>query len=130
MPVSTNVLPDGSVVVTDGGSTHAPLSPEAVQAIAAVATISANAASTRQMTETLTTLATLITAAAPAAGADAYAQVTVTPGAATAVVDETSYALLRDAMPGQHDTSGGWVVGPLTITTNTPTPAPAPAPTA
>src|SRR5207245_5568274 len=97
-----------------------PLSPEAVQFIADLAPASANAASTRQMAEALSSLATLITAAAPVAGPDAYAQVTVSPGAATAVLDPASFDLVKSHMPGAADGSGGWVVGPLTVSPNDP----------
>src|SRR5205807_1285530 len=115
----------GSVAVTDGGTTYPPLSPEAVQAIAAQAATSAAASTTRQMTENLQQLALLITTAAPAAGGNAYAQVTVTSGQATAVLDPASFAVVRQGMPdGATDSDGYWVVGPLTVC-----PKPAPAPT-
>jgi hypothetical protein len=122
MAVTVTVSPDGSVTVVDGAMTFPPLSPEAVQAIAAQAKASANATKTREMTETLTTLAQLITAAGPVAGAGAYAQVTVTVGAATAVVDAASFGLLQQNMPGELDASGNWLVGPLTIQQVPPTP--------
>jgi len=119
LTVTVRVLPDGSVSITDGRTTFPPLSPAAVQAVAAQAETSANAANTRQMAETLAGLATLITAAAPAAGGAAYAQVTVTPGQARAVLDETSFDLVKAALDGSPDGSGGWVVGPLTVTPQT-----------
>lgn len=128
MAASVQLLPDGSVVVTDGGASHAPLSPEAVQAIAGLAAASANASKTQQMTELLTGLATLITAAAPAAGTSAYAQVTVTPGAAAAVLDQTSFDLVKQNMTdGAADNAGNWVVGPLKVSPKAPDPTPPPA---
>ena len=130
MAVTVTLLPDGSVSVQDGPTTFPPLSPEAVQAVAAQATASADALKTQRLTETLITLAQLITPAAQAAGTAAYAQVTVAGGAATAVVDATSFGLLQQQLPGTADASGGWVVGPLTVTQQPPPPpAPAPAPT-
>lgn len=124
MTADARVQPDGSVILTDGATTYPPLSPEAVQAIAGVAAASANASRTQQMTEGLQQLALLITSAAPAAGASAYAQVTVTPGKATAVLDDCSFALVQDNMPGQTDSSGNWVSGPLVVQKQ-PSPTPA-----
>jgi hypothetical protein len=121
--VNVQVLADGSVTVTDGGTTFPPLSPEAVQAIAAQAGASANASNTQAVAVAVSTLADLITAAAPAAGVDAYAQVTVTPGAVAATLDPASFDLVRGRMPGQYDSSGNWVSGPVTVT---PKPAPTP----
>jgi cytoskeletal protein RodZ len=132
MTVSADVLPDGSVTVTDNGVTHPPLSPEAVQAIAAQATASANAQNTHDVARAAALLAGLITSAAPAAGANAYAQVTITPGQVVAVLDASSFALVTDSMPGRSDGAGNWVSGPVTVSPQTapapPTPTPAPTP--
>lgn len=126
MTATARVLPDGSVSVTDGGMSYAPLSPEAVQAVAQAAPVSANAHNTQAMSETLAQLAQLITAAGQQAGDAAYAQVTVTPGKATAVLDAVSFALVQENTDGAPDADGNWVTGPLTVT---PKPADPPAPT-
>jgi hypothetical protein len=126
MTVNVSLLPDGSVTVTDAGMTHPPLSPEAVQAVAGLADASAAAHTTQATTEVLGRLATLITAAGPAAGADAYAQVTVTPGHAVAVLDDVSFGLVQANLPGQVDADGNWVSGPLVAQRKPPTPTPTP----
>jgi hypothetical protein len=129
MTATARVLPDGSVSVTDGDMSYAPLSPEAVQAIAQAAAVSANAHNTQAMTELLGQLAMLITAAGAVAGDTAYAQVTVTPGKASAVLDAVSFALVQQNLNGAPDPDGNWVSGPLTVSPKPADPPPAPVPT-
>lgn len=128
MAVNASLLPDGSVSVTDSGTTFPPLSPDAVQAVAAVAEASANAHKTQAMTELLAQLALLITSAGQSAGDAAYAQVTVSQGAATAVLDPMSFELVQKAMPGNVDAQGNWVSGPLTVSQQQQPPTPTPTP--
>lgn len=113
MTATARVLPDGSVVVTDGPVTHQPLSPDAVQAVAAKAQASAGASQTQQLAEALVVLAGLLSEV----GSGASATVTVSNGTALATVDQASYALaVQTFTDGHADGKGGWVAGPMTVT--------------
>ena len=111
MTVTARVLPDGSVSVTDGGTTYAPMSAEAVQAIAGQAEASAAAGQMADLTSSLVRFAGLLAQVGPAA----RVTLVLDGSGAHATVDPVTFGIVQTEFAGKSG-KGNWTDGALTFT--------------